>query len=291
MEPITYISINLGPDAGVDDAVVGVRVVPEGRNGNEVYGRTLHIDESDTGEGIILVAGEKLVFPPGSVKVTLKDVDRYVDPEVDGYASVANTVWTWLQIPPSPCHAYFLYMLAASRRLDRAHALCVGVLQELGHRPDEPFIKTRVRIFGALGNAESMCIALNRAIVMAGDASARFSVKTAVPSEVQAVKDAVLAIRNAFEHIDERAFGGARRETPEEAMSIFNQADLVASGTLRYAGHALSLRTQVIPALLAARKFIYDVIAEAGATKTVNKPIEFGPFRDGQLPSKIGIRD
>ena len=279
-KPITYISLNLGPNVGANDTVVGVRVVPDGRNGNEVYGRTLNAGEPDSGEGIVLEAGEKLVFPSGSVTVTLEDVDRYADPELDGYSALSNTVWTWLQIPPSSSQGFFLYMLAASRRLDRAYALCVGALRELDDRPDEPFIKTRARIFGALGNAESMCIALNRAIVMIQDAHAKFSVKTDVPGEVKELQDAVLAIRNAFEHIDERAFGCARLESVEEAMSIFNQSDLVATGTLRYAGHTLNLRTQVLPALVAARKFIYDVLAEAKSTKTVTVPIEFGPFED-----------
>ena len=280
-EPITYISLNLGPDVGANDTIVGVRVVPDGRNGNEVYGRTLDSGEPDTGEGIILEAGDKLVFPPGSVKVTLQDVDRYADAELDGYAAVTNTVWTWLQIPPRPDdQAFFLYMLATSRRLDRAYALCVGALRELGQRADEPFISTRSRVFNALGNAESMCIALNRAIWMIRDAQARFPVKTAVPHEVADVQDAVRAIRNAFEHIDERAFGEARQETPAEAMSIFNQADLVTSRTIRYACHSLDMRMQVVPALVAARRFVYDVIAEAGITKTLNNSMEFGPFMD-----------
>ena len=280
MEPITYIGISLGPNVGANDTVVGVRVVPNGRNSNEVYGRTLNADEQDTGERITLEVGEKLVFPPGSVEVTLPDVDRYADSELDGYAPVTNTAWTWLKIPPSPDEAFFHYMLAVSRRLDRAYALYVGALRELGTRPDEPFIRTRARVFSALGNAESMCIALNRAIQMIADAHARFSVTTAVPREVTDVQDAVRAIRNAFEHIDERAFGRARQETPVEAMSIFNQADLVTSGTIRYAEHSLDLRMQVIPALVAARQFIYDVLAGEGTTKRVDEPIEFGPFMD-----------
>ena len=279
-KPITYIGLHFGPNLGANDAIVGVRVVPDGRNGNEVYGRTLNAGELDTGEGITLEAGEKLVFPAGSVKVTLQDIDRYADPELDGYAALANTVWTWLQVPPRPDEAFLHYLLAASRRLDRAHALCVSALRELGDRTDEPFIRTRVRLFNAIGNAESMCIALNRAIGMIKDAHAKFSVTTTVPSEVEAVQDAVQAIRDAFEHIDERAFGGARRETPLEAMSIFNQADLVTSGILRYAGHSLDLKVQVIPALIAARKFIYNVLAEAGTTKTINTPIESGPVKD-----------
>lgn len=274
-QTITHIGIHLGPDINANDAVVGVRVVPDGKNSNEVYGRTLNFGEPDSGESIKLEVGEKLVFLPGSVNVTLQDVDRYADPEPDGYATIANTVWTWLQIPPLRNEAFFNYLLAASRRLDTAHALCVSVLREIdNYSSNEPFIKTRARVFKALGHAELMCIALNRAIMMIKDAHDKVSATTTVPNEIGTIQEAVLAIRNAFEHIDERAMGNARKEDSADAMSIFNQADLI-SGILRYANHSLDLKAEVIPALIVARKFIFDVVAEAGTTKTINFPIEF----------------
>ena len=58
VKPITYISLNLGPNVGATDFIVGVRVVPDGRSGNEVYGRTLDTGETDNGEGILLNVGE-----------------------------------------------------------------------------------------------------------------------------------------------------------------------------------------------------------------------------------------
>ena len=280
-EPITYIGLHLGPNSGANDAVIGVRVVPDRKVGNVVYARTLNAGEPDTDEAITLSAGEKLVCPPGSVRVTIHDVDRYAKLESDGYAAVTNTVWTWLQIPPSPGETFFNYLLAVSRRLDMAHALCLGTLSELGERPDEPFIRTRERIFGALGNAELMCISLNRAIEMIRKTQTHFrEVKTAVPEEVECLKEPVWAIRNAFEHIDERAMGRTRWEDEGDAASIFDQGDLVSYGVLRYDDHALNLRTDVIPTLIAGRKFIYDVITEAGTAKTVNQAIEFRPVSE-----------
>ena len=67
-KPITYMSFNLGPDAGVDDLMVGIRVIPTGRDGNTVLARTLNYGESDSGEGIIVGPSDRLLFPPGSVK-------------------------------------------------------------------------------------------------------------------------------------------------------------------------------------------------------------------------------
>ena len=40
----------------------------------------------------------------------------------------------------------------------------------------------------------------------------------------------MLAIRNAFEHIDERAVGKAHREGPKDAESVFGQSDFFCSG-------------------------------------------------------------
>ena len=86
---------------------------------------------------------------------------------------------------------------------------------------------------------------------------------------------ALTAIRNAFEHIDERAMDNAGYEHP----SIFDQIEFVTSGILRYADFSLDLRSQVIPALIASRKFIFDVaIEKGGRAKTVNQPIDFGTY-------------
>ena len=279
-EPITYIGVHLGRDVGANDAIVGVRVVPAGRSGNEVYGRTLNSGERDQGEGITRDSGDKLVFPLGSVKIKLDDVDRYAEKGPDGFAPVTNTLWTWSQIPPCPDETFFHYFLAASRRIDMAHSFWMSALDALRPRQDEPFIKNRVRVFNALGNAESMCIALNRAFMMITRPPAEFSVSTKPPREVETLHEAVRAVRDAFEHIDERATGRAREEDATQALSIFDQTDLVSSGILTYANYSINLRSEVIPVLVAVRKFIYDVIAEKGTTKTLDQRLEFEPFTD-----------
>ena len=275
-QPITYMSFNLGSDADVDSQLmVGIRVIPTGRDGSTVLARTLNYGELDSGEGIVLQPGERLLFPPGSVKVTIQDIDRGNTPDLDGYAVIANTVWTWLQIGPSPDQSSFNYLFAAARRLDSAHALCASTISEFDNPPDELFIKSRARAFRALGNAELMCIALNRADKMIKDIAAKWSLSTTVPDEVGTILPALTAIRNAFEHIDERAMDNAGHEHP----SIFDQIEFVTSGILRYADFSLDLRSQVIPALIASRKFIFDVaIEKGGRAKTVNQPIDFGTY-------------
>ena len=276
--PIRYISFNIGPNVGDNDALIGVRVVPAGREGNKVLGKTLNYGEPDSGEAITVRPGEKLLFPAGNVKITIQDIDRENSPGPDGYAAVSNTVWTWLQDGPSPDPALFRFLFAAARRLDTAHDLCFNALNELGSRPDEPFIKTRARIFKALGYAELMCVALNRAIRMIKAIPPEFSVSVALPNTVDAIFPALKEIRDALEHIEERALEivNARGDHHPDALTIFDQNDFFASGVLRYADQSLDVRAEVIPALIASRKFIFEVAVEkAGAVRTLNVPIEF----------------
>ena len=270
--PITYISVNLGPEAGSDDAIVGVRVVPIVRKGRTVYGRTLNHGEPDSGEAISVTPGDTLIFPQGSVKITITDVDRYSEAEEDGYAPVANTVWSWLAIPPPTFGAsVHHYLLAAARRLDIAHVNCVGALRGLAESSGQSsFLKSRAVLFDALGHAESMCISLARAIRMIRQGEARVSVKVPVPTAVMAIEDAVKSIRDAFEHIDERAGGTVRQQGSNDAMSVFDQSDFFSSGILRYARHSLDISGEAVPAMVAGRQFIVEAAAAEGSTKTIN---------------------
>ena len=74
-------------------------------------------------------------------------------------------------------------------------------------------------------------------------------------------------------HIDKEDLG--------DPTEILDQEELLSHGILSFAGHSLDLRKQIIPTLIATRKFIYDVISEIGTTKTYNGAIEMGPFEDG----------
>ena len=274
--PISSIGFSLTPTGGVNDTLIWCRVVPVGRDGNVVLGRTLNDGEPDLGNAIIVRPGEKLLFPSGSVKFSIRDIDRENSPDPDGYASVSNTVWTWLQCASPPDPDLFRFLFAAARRLDTAHALCVDALDELGDRSSESDIKTRARVFKALGYAELMCVAFSRAIAMIKKIPSEFTVSTIVPKAVDAISPVLQDIRHAMEHIDERAVGSIRGKQHPDALSIFNQDDFFSSGVLRYANHALDVRADVVPALLSARQFLFETAVEkARATITINVPLEY----------------
>ena len=277
IDPIRYMSFNIGPDVGVNDTLIAVRVVPAGREGNTIIGRTLNHGEPDSGEKITAHPGEKLLFPAGNVKISIRDIDRDKGLDPDGYAAVSNTVWTWLLFGRPADPELFRFLFAAARRLDTAHALCVNALDELGDHSNESYVRQRARIFKALGYAELMCVAFSRAIAMIEKIPSEFASSTAVPNSVDAISRALHSIRHAMEHIDERAVGSVRRQQHPDALSIFNQDDFFSSGVLRYANHSLDVQAQVIPALLSARQFIFEAAVEktGGSLITINEPIEW----------------
>ena len=67
-------------------------------------------------------------------------------------------------------------------------------------------------------------------------------------------------MRNALEHIDDRAMGQATDGTADSAMSIFFQPYFVEQRILTYAGHALSFAEGVPMVLGECRKLIKSVI-------------------------------
>lgn len=269
--------MNLTPNVGANDALIGVRVVPAGRDGHRVFGRTLHPGEHDSGEAVAFYPyrGEELHFPSGSIQISLRDLERGNEPGPDGYAPVSNTLWTWLTFGAPPDPAFFRFLLAAARRLDTAHALCSDVLAALTEQ-NEPFIKARRRLFAALGLAETMCVALGRAIDMLGRVPSHFSVAVSLPPSVSGLLPALREIRNAFEHIEDRALGNVHGKPHADALSIFDQRDLISRGVLRYGAHSLDLQGEVLPMLMQARCLVLDAAIEtAGAARTLNASIGF----------------
>ena len=150
ISPIDYLSINIGPNVGDNDMLIKARVIPVGRNGNKIIGKTLTYGETDSGDTITIRPGEKLLFPAGNINISIQDIDRENRLEPDGYAPISNTVWTWLRCGKPANPNLFRFLFAVARRLDTAHTLCTNAINELGVRPDEPYIQTRARIFKSL---------------------------------------------------------------------------------------------------------------------------------------------
>ena len=243
------------------DFLFASRLVPLGRKGNIVYARSLRRGEEDTGEGVSLKAGEKIVIPPGELIINSREIDAYYNPAgTGGYAPVANTVWTWYQIAPEEL-GFFLYFFALARRTDAAHALWASAIQARDDAREAKGIPQRQGSLNALGIAEMAVIALRRCFEMVYGLVEKFSPGLQVPASVDKIRAPVRAIRHAFEHIDERAQGKINQQkTHPDALTIFNQPDFVNSSVLQYKTLTLNLETEVIAALLDCREFIMTAI-------------------------------
>lgn len=274
---VQFISMNLTPDVGANNSLVAVQVVPAGRDGTKVYGRTLKPGEVDLGTPVTYDpdAGEKLHFGPGSVQITIQDVDRMAKPGPDGYATISNTVWTWFNVGTPTDPALFRYLLSASRRLDTAHSLYTYVESALGSFSG-PYPHQREQAFAALGLSELLCVGLGRAVDMLQKIPTKFSVNLQLPATITAKALALREIRNAFEHIEDRALGTVFGEPDANALSIFDQTDLLTRGVLKYATHSLALRSEVLPMLLDARRATFETVGQvAGPAIELKVPIVF----------------
>jgi hypothetical protein len=274
---IEALSINLTSEVGADDALLALRIVPDGRDGNVVFARTLRINEEDDGRRVRVdpASGERLQFRSGSVHVSIQDVDRYAARGTDGYARITNTIWTWLAIGNPTDPKLFRYLLAASRRMDGTHFLLAEVSRIMGSLSGG-FIGLREQYYSAISLAEILTVALGRTVDLLDGVQKHFSVAVPLPAAIETRKESIREIRNAFEHIEDRALGNVRGKPHPDALSVFEQDDFFQHGKLTYGSHSIDLRVEVPQLLLHGRQFIYDVAVEvAGDARAIRPPLNF----------------
>ncbi len=244
-----------------DELLFYGRLVPDGREGNKVYARSLRPGEEDTGEGVNLNAGDELVIRPGGLVINSDEIDALSPKGFGGYAPVANTIWTWYSIMGEQV-GFFVYLFALARRLDAAHAAWELAMQERDKAGNEQGIGRRIGFFRALSEAEVAIIALHRGMNMLARSNSVFSLGLEVPDSLKMLEPVVKEMRDAFEHIDERAQGkiNQRGQMDAEALTIFNQPDFIESSVLRYRGRFLHFEDDVLAALLGCRELILKVI-------------------------------
>ncbi len=75
----------------------------------------------------------------------------------------------------------------------------------------------------------------------------KFSVTAQIPRSTLTKASELKEIRDACDHIDERAFGKAsiKGKPNADAISIFDQKD-ITRGILRYAAHSLDLLSEML---------------------------------------------
>lgn len=274
---IRYIALNRTNQVGVADHFVSVRVVPDGREGKTVFARTLHPGEVDLDEPVVFspALGERLVFRNES-RVRIRDVDRLVKPDDTGYASVTNTVWTWLQLSAKATPQQIRFALATARRLDGSHlslTALVAAMRELNGSE----AKQRTHGFRAIAMAEVLVVCLNRAIDMTLRCPGQLGVRVPVPTIAKQKRSAVAALRNGFEHIEESAAGRRKGKADPNAASIFNQSRFFIDGMLVIGAHTLSVPIEVPQLLVSMRDYLVEAIGALCGEWSPPDETGFGP--------------
>ena len=268
--PYYYASLHTTDDVeSKDDILTWVRVVPDGRDGSTVYGRTLLPNEVDTGLGVQLRPGDNFAIRPGNLDISVDSVDTSAAIKFeDGYASIANTVWTWLSLYPTFTRKVlpeevFRFLLSAARRLDasyEAFSLVRSKLKEL--ETVEYGIRQRNLIFEIMGLFEIAIVAMNRAFQMALKIHDSYSVNAHFPDSVRNKLPALKQMRNAYEHIEDRALGCVQGKPHIDALSIFNYERLFEEGIATYGSHELDIYNETISLFIDTRQYLKEAMSE-----------------------------
>ena len=93
-----------------------------------------------------------------------------------------------------------------------------------------------------------------------------------IPDSLQKLAPMFKDMRDAFEHIDERAQGkiNLRGKMDAEALTIFDQPDFIGSSVLHYRGKDLHFYEDVLVALLSCRELVLKVFDLRADAQTEN---------------------
>lgn len=266
MQALSYAGLAMTDEVGrKDDLLTLMRIVPVRRKRRHVYGRVLRYREKDDGRRVHLRPGDIFTLS-GKKLVQLDVIDSYFRPDELGYAPLTDTVWTWFHIVRATGTPGGRYVLSAARRLDTAHRRLRRIIElrrELqAASASTPGPHVRAHAFELIGEVEALVVTLNRAVDMVVVAPGRLRTSLSVPGPVASRREALVEIRNAFEHIDERALGEVRGRPDPAALSVFDQEALLERQTIRYASHQLTLPRDIPMLLRHSRQFIKRLAAQ-----------------------------
>lgn len=263
MEAISHTSLHTNPEVGSTDGFMfHMRVVPVHAEGTTIYARTLRHDEVDDGRRVHAIPGGQITC---SLVAGLDHIDYQVEPTSSGRVPLTPVLWTWLSIGTDHDEARTRFLLAAARRLDTANLLLIEVQERTDRLNHEELAGPAIRrnLFELVGCVEQAVISLGRAVDMVLKTKDQISRDVPIPQVVVDAAEAVKDIRDAYEHIDERAAGNAWRKPHPDALTIFDWQRLLTDDVIVYGSHELALVEQV-PALIAAMRQFFKSAAADG---------------------------
>jgi hypothetical protein len=253
-EHISHVSHHMSPE-GSDGYLLAQRVVPVRREPGKVFARPLLHGEPDDGRRAHVFPGEQLEL---DMRLELDYVDEWEGAGVTGYVPLTPVLFTWMAIAPQSSDSRPRYLLAAAWRLDLAHSLFQRV-EELRQSDPEGAPAVRRAVFELVGATELAMVSLGRVVDMCMQAATAIGANTPVPPDIASRCDAVREIRNAYEHIEDRALGNVRGNTHPDALSIFDHVRVVRDGVIAYGAYHLDVATDVPQMITSARQFLKDV--------------------------------
>jgi hypothetical protein len=240
--------------------------VPVREEPGKVFARALRYGEPDDGRRVHVRPGDQLSFDEGSISIQIDYVDEWEGQGVTGYVPLTPTLFTWMCFGTHHSDDKRRYLLSAARRLDQAqtHFQRVGELRDQ-LRQNAPVGAPAVRraVFDLIGTTELALVALNRAMDICVNARADIGTTATVPQVITLWRRGVEEIRDAYEHIDERAVGEVRNSSNPNALSIFDHERVVVDGIIAYGGYELDLGIDVPDLITATRQYLKDAAGEA----------------------------
>ncbi|UTT48923.1 light-mediated development protein DET1 [Rhodococcus gordoniae] len=244
---------------GSDGFLLSQRIVPAREEHGKVFARTLEHGEHDDGRRCHVRPGDELVINP---QVQLDYVDEWEGQDVHGYVPLTPVLWTWMAFGTHHSDDKHRYLLAAARRLDRAQTLFQQVEGLRQFSPEGDPAKRRV-IFELIGATELAVLSLSRALDMCEKATCAIGTTIPVPPGITEKLGAVTNIRNAYEHIEDRALGKVWKKPHPDALTIFDHDRVVTDNVVRYGADYLDLDSEVPELIQLARQYLKDVAGQA----------------------------
>jgi len=241
--PVAYTSVNTNSEVGdLVGLVLALPLAETRREPGHVYARTLRHGEPYNGRRIHLAPGDSLTIE--SLTVALEYIDDQQEATKSGHKPITPVMRTWLSMGKRN-ETVSRYMLALARRLDTANSLLIEIDERRdaieNESPYGPAL--RVHIFELIGLVESAVLALSRAVDMVVRTETLLGKRVPVPSVITGSSTALTEIRNAYEHIEDRALGQVRQKPDANALSIFDYTSLIRDHIIEYGTHQLDLTT------------------------------------------------
>jgi len=256
-------SLNLVSEVGNKSGLLVALPVEEvRREPGRVFVRT--IAPPDEPPGVPVYEGEQVVFEPGAVRLDLDEIDRYYGQHFND-EPLAPVLWVWLQIGRPPKKEALLFVMAAARRLDVALRLLKGVSEHVDrfHRilNDNGFgPELQTQFAAGIGDLEVAIVALGRAADMTNQLRDHFPIAAALNVQSVATLASLRDIRNAYEHIEDRALGQVQRKPHADAHTAFDHHPIFVNRVIQYGQHSVT-----ITALVALAADVRETLKSAAA--------------------------